>query len=210
MTLSTPPLTELAELLRGADPDRTWPAIHDRFLTWAAQPGLRGKLREHLQELPADGVSAITTRSRETTTHFAWCLRDHRDEAFSFWLHEYKPHHDWRPGYADSVHNHRYHFCTALLRGEYLHERHAVTIDPHSELIAAVALLDRRTFEKGDAGFLLTSDFHRIPRASDGAMTFVLKSRPVTPWSLSFDPVTRTGHRHVPVESRLADLASGM
>lgn len=210
MTLSTPPLTELAELLRGADPAQAWPAIHDRFRTWSTRPGLRAGLREHLQELPADDVAAVTTRSRETTTHFAWCLRDRRDEPFAFWLHEYKPHHDWRPGYADSVHNHRYHFCSALLRGDYLHERHGVTIDPRSELIAAITLLDRRTFETGDAGFLLASDFHRIPRASDGTMTFVLKSRPVTPWSLSFDPATGTGHRHVPVESRLADLARGM
>ena len=55
--------------------------------------------------------------SRETTTHFAWCLLDRPDDGFSFWLHEYKPQQDWRIGYADSVHNHRYHFCTTILRG---------------------------------------------------------------------------------------------
>jgi hypothetical protein len=211
-------LTDLAERLLGAgsdasagrDPTPNWAQIHDRFQAWAAQPGLRRTLRGHLQDLPTDAVAAVTSRSRETTTHFSWCLRDRPDEPFSFWLHEYKPQYDRRPGYADSVHNHRYHFCSALLRGEYLHELHDVTLDPVSDLIAAVALLDSNTCVTGDSGFLLASDFHRIPRSADGTMTFVVKSGQVNPWSLSFDPATGTGHRHVPVETRLADLANGM
>jgi hypothetical protein len=205
-------LTDLAEQLRGAgrDPTPDWPQIHDRFLAWATHPGLRRQLRSHLQELPAEAVAAVISRSRETTTHFAWCLRDRVDEPFSFWLHEYKPNYDWRPGYADSVHNHRYHFCSTLLRGEYLHELHGVTLDPATALITAATLIDSSTYGTGDAGYLLASDFHRIPRSSDGTMTFVVKSRQVSPWSLSFDPATRTGHRHVPVESRLADLTDRM
>jgi len=210
--MSTPALSELAAQLAGADcdPAQPWPQIHDRFRAWAGQPGLRRRLRSHLQDLPADAVAAVTSRSRETTTHFAWCLRDRIDEPFAFWLHEYKPQYDWRQGYADSVHNHRYHFCSTLLRGEYLHELHEVTLDPVTELITSVDLLDRATYATGDASYLLATDFHRIPRSSDGTMTFVLKSRQVSPWSLSFDPATRTGHRHVPVESRLAELANGM
>ena len=80
-------------------------------------------------------------RSRETTTHFAWCLRDVPDEPFTFWLHEYKEQRDWRQGYADSVHNHRYHFCTTILRGGYLHERYAATINPSTELIGSAELV---------------------------------------------------------------------
>ncbi|WP_440901397.1 hypothetical protein [Actinosynnema sp.] len=41
-----------------------------------------------------------------------------------------------------------------------------------------------------------------IPRAIDGTMTFLVKSRAVSPWSLSYDPGTGTSHRHVPVEAR--------
>jgi hypothetical protein len=42
--------------------------------------------------------------------------------------------------------------------------------------------------------------------AVDGTMTFLVKSRQVTPWSLSWDPLTHESHLHVPVESRLSKL----
>ena len=45
-------------------------------------------------------------------------------------------------------------------------------------------------------------------RAADGTMTFLVKSRAVTPWSLSYDPDTGISHRHVPVEDRLEDLTN--
>jgi len=84
--MSMPALSELAAQLAGADrdPAQPWPQIHDRFRAWAGQPGLRRRLRSHLQDLPADAVAAVTSRSRETTTHFAWCLRDRIDEPFAF------------------------------------------------------------------------------------------------------------------------------
>lgn len=202
-----PVLTELADLLRtaGAGPP-DWPALFPLFRSWAWQAGLRQRLRWHLRQLSGDTATAVIDRSRETTTHFAWCLRDRAGEPFSFWLHEYKAQRDWRPGYANSVHNHRYHFCTTLLRGSYLQEHHRATIDPTTGLVRATELSDSGTCTTGYAGFHLADEFHRIPTAEDGTVTFLVKSRPVTPWSLSFDPTTGTGHRHVPVESRLADL----
>jgi hypothetical protein len=205
-------LGELAEQLThpGAGFPPEWPTLFDPFRGWAEQPGLRHRLRRHIEDLSADSAARISGRSRETTTHFAWCLRDRAHEPFSFWLHEYKPQRDWRHGYADSVHNHRYHFCTTLIRGEYLHERHQVVADPATGLVVATHLLRSSTCVAGDSGYLQTSDFHRIPQAADGTMTFLVKSREITPWSLSYDPTTGTGHRHVPVEARLAALASSM
>jgi hypothetical protein len=202
-------LGELAEQLRSADFDllSRWPQVDQWFETWAQRPGLRAGLRTHLLELPGDEANAIIRRSRETTTHFAWCLRDRPGEPFTFWLHEYKEQRDWRAGYADSVHNHRYHFCTTILRGSYLHERYAAAIKPDSGLISDTELLAATECPEGAAGSLLASDFHRIPRAMNGTMTFLVKSREVTPWSLSYDPLTRESQRHVPVESRLSRLA---
>ncbi|HET8640791.1 MAG TPA: hypothetical protein VFM37_02580, partial [Pseudonocardiaceae bacterium] len=49
--------------------------------------------------------------------------------------------------------------------------------------------------------------FHRIPQAKDGTITFLIKSRPVKLWSVSFDPITKVSRRHVPVEVRVRDLA---
>jgi hypothetical protein len=202
-------LGELADQLRSADFDLLagWDRVDRWFATWSDRPGLRADLRAHLLGLPTEQANAVIRRSRETTTHFAWCLRDRPDEPFTFWLHEYKEQRDWRAGYADSVHNHRYHFCTTILRGAYLHERYAAAIKPDNGLISATTLLGATECPEGAAGCLLASDFHRIPRAMNGTMTFLVKSREVTPWSLSYDPLTQESQRHVPVESRLSHLA---
>jgi hypothetical protein len=202
-------LSELAEQLGSAafDLSDRWDVVDKWFTDWAERPGLRTNLRHHLLELPDEQADAVIQRSRETTTHFAWCLRDVPGEPFTFWLHEYKEQRDWRTGYADSVHNHRYHFCTTILRGGYLHERYTATISPSTALISSAELMTATSCPVGASAALLASDFHRIPRASDGTMTFLVKSRAVTPWSLSYDPDTEESHRHVPVESRLARLA---
>jgi hypothetical protein len=205
----TATLFELAARITAAGPpavDR-W-TIGPLFDEWAVQPGLREALRAHLRALGAEEELRVVSRSRETTTHFAWCLRDEPTEPFTFWLHEYKQQRDWRVGYADSVHNHRYHFCTTILRGGYLHERYAATINPSTKLIGSAELVTATPCPVGASAFLLASDFHRIPRAADGTMTFLVKSREVTPWSLSYDPDTHESQRHVPVESRLKRLAS--
>ncbi|TDV36041.1 hypothetical protein [Actinophytocola oryzae] len=201
---------ELAEQLRAADVDLTshWTDVDRWFGTWAQGHGLRADLRAHLLALPTDQANAIIRRSRETRTHFAWCLRDQPDEPFTFWLHEYKEQRDWRAGYADSVHNHRYHFCTTILRGGYQHERYSAQLSPQSQLITTTELLTSTPCPVGASDSLLASDFHRIPRAVDGTMTFLVKSREVTPWSLSYDPLTQESQRHVPVESRLSQLVS--
>jgi hypothetical protein len=106
------------------------------------------------------------------------------------------------------VHNHRYHFCTTILRGGYQHERYSAVVSPETSLIASTELVTSTPCPVGAAETLLASDFHRIPRAVDGTMTFLVKSREVTPWSLSYDPLTHESHRHVPVESRLSHLAN--
>jgi hypothetical protein len=209
----------LAELAVEIDPTRDggagepvgatlphWLRVGERFQSWATRPGLRAGLRAHLHGLPADQAAWVTARSRETTTHFAWCLRDEPTEPFTFWLHEYKPQTDWRPGYADSVHNHRYHFCTTILRGGYLHERYQVRLDRAGTSVTSAELARSSSCGAGAAGTLLAHEFHRIPQAADDTLTFLVKSRPVRPWSLSYDPVTGISRQHVPVETRLGDL----
>jgi hypothetical protein len=203
------PLSELATRLRTAQfPLATeWRAVDGWFRPWAAQSGLRDELRTQLRTLSGAQATKVLRSSRETTTHFAWCLLDSPADPFSFWLHEYKAQEDWREGYADSVHNHRYHFCTTILRGDYFHERYETTIDPGTGLIASARLRRRALCQAGDCATMLADEFHRIPEAAAGTMTFLVKSRPVSSFSLSFDPASGIGHRHVPVESRLGELA---
>lgn len=200
-------ITELASRITSAGTPAVdqW-SIGGQFDEWAAQPGLRERLRGHLRALTPQEEVRVVARSRETTTHFAWCLRDEPTEPFTFWLHEYKPQQDWRHGYADSVHNHRYHFCTTILSGSYLHERFTARVDAEGRSVLGTTLLRRAECPTGTTGTMLAHQFHRIPRAADDTMTFLVKSRAVRPWSLSYDPDTRTSHRHVPVESRLEEL----
>ncbi|WP_410593260.1 hypothetical protein [Amycolatopsis sp. lyj-23] len=203
------PLSELATRLRtaGFPLAADWRAVDGWFRPWAAQPGLREELRTQLRALSAAQATKVLRSSRETTTHFAWCLLDSPADPFSFWLHEYKAQQDWREGYADSVHNHRYHFCTTILRGDYLHERYETTIDGDTGLISSARLRRRTRCAAGACATMLAHEFHRIPEAGTGTMTFLVKSRPVSSFSLSFDPASGIGHRHVPVEVRLGDLA---
>jgi hypothetical protein len=203
------PLTELATRLRtaGFPLAADWGAVDDWFRPWAGQSGLREELRNQLRSLSTAQATKLVRSSRETTTHFAWCLLDSPHDPFSFWLHEYKAQEDWREGYADSVHNHRYHFCTTILRGNYLHERYETTRDPDTGLITAAGLRRRTLCEAGACATMLADEFHRIPEAAAGTMTFLVKSRPVSSFSLSFDPASGIGHRHVPVEVRLGELA---
>ena len=205
----TATLLELASGITAAGPPAVdqW-SIGPLFEGWAAQPGVREGLREHLRTLTPQDERRIVSRSRETTTHFAWCLRDEPTEPFTFWLHEYKPQRDWRHGYADSVHNHRYHFSTTILTGSYLHERYTARLGAGERSILSAALLRRTECPVGTSGTMLAHEFHRIPRAADDTMTFLVKSRATSPWSLSFDPDTGASHRHVPVESRLEELTN--
>lgn len=201
-------LAELANAIRDVNGPIVdhWSEVNRQFQDWVGQPGLRADLKSYLSDLPSAEFETLIGRSRETTTHFAWCLFADNDDPFSVWLHEYKPQRDWREGYADSVHNHRYHFSTSIISGAYTHQRFAAEIDENTDLVSAVTQLRSTVCAAGTGGFLLSDEFHRIPEAEDGTMTLLVKSREIRAWSLSYDPMTGRGYRHIPVENRLDDL----
>lgn len=207
MLTETSPLSGLTAELRELNRPLTtrWAAVHEIFLRWVTLPDFRIHLRNYVRSLPA---AEVTSRSRETTTHFAWCLCDDPSADFSLWLNEYKPQRDWRPGYADSVHNHRYHFSSTLLHGSYLQEYYDASVHAESGLIAAVSARGRVRCATGSSRMMLAAEFHRIVSAEDGTMTFLVKSRPVMDWSLSYDLERGIGHRHVPVENRLGEMSA--
>lgn len=198
-----PSLAELVEHLRAAPKRET---VHDRFGGWVrTRPDLLAELRRDLRRLSAEQSAALAAGSREVTTHFAWRLM--ALDPFSIWLHEYKPQRDWLPGYANTVHNHRYDFSTTVLAGGYRHEWFDVELDPTGEFVREVRPAGCEVFRPGTVCAISANLFHRIPRAKDGTITFLIKSRPVKPWSVSFDPATRVSRRHIPVEVRVSDLA---
>jgi len=183
-------------------------AAHERFTRWVRdRPDLLEQLRADLRALSPRQAAVLAAGSREVTTHFAWRLRYEKAEPFSVWLHEYKPRRDWLPGYANTVHNHRYDFSTAMLTGGYWHEWFDVELDSSGEFVRAATSAGSRMLLPGMVCAVAADRFHRIPRVKDGTATFLIKSRPVKTWSLSFDPDTRVSRRHVPVEVRVCDLA---
>jgi hypothetical protein len=204
-----PALADLASALRHTEGPITehWSEVNQHFQDWVGQPGLRAELKGYLSGLSSAEYAALINSSRETTTHFAWCLRAEKDDPFSVWLHEYKPRQDWREGYADSVHNHRYHFCTNIISGAYTHERFTAALDGAGSGINSVTLLRSTVCPAGTGGFLLADEFHRIPSAEDGTMTLLVKSRELRSWSLSYDPTTHHSYQHIPVENRFDELA---
>lgn len=190
-----------------------WDVAEQLTARWVAdQPDLLGRLREHLRALPPAAAAQVAAGSRETTTHFAWRLVDGSvdgsEAPYSFWLHEYKPQRDWWAGYANTVHNHRYHFCSTVLSGGFQHERYDVQLDPTGELVRGITRSSSQVWRPGSVWAITADQFHRVARANDGTLTFLVKSRPVRGWSLSVDPATMVSRRHVPVEERIHDLAS--
>jgi hypothetical protein len=200
-----PSIRRLADTLSDVE---GFAAAHERFTRWVqAQPDLLEQLRADLRALSPRQAAVIADGSREATTHFAWRLRYEKAEPFSVWLHEYKPQRDWLPGYANTVHNHRYDFSTTILTGGYWHEWFDVDLDSSGEFVRAATSAGSQMLLPGMACAVTADRFHRIPRVKDGTTTFLIKSRPVKTWSLSFDPYTRVSRRHVPVEVRVCDLA---
>ncbi|HEY0639544.1 MAG TPA: hypothetical protein VGD67_17995 [Pseudonocardiaceae bacterium] len=198
----------LAGLAQALDGLTDWQALHAATAAWvAARPDLLGGLRAHLRSLTPAERSEVAAGSRETTTHFAWRLLDQPQAAFSVWLHEYKPGRDWWPGYANTVHNHRYHFSSTVLAGGFQHEWYDVRLDHGGERVHSVSLVVRERWGPGPTRSVTADRFHRVPRALDGTLTFLVKSRPVRGWSLSVDPATGVSRRHVPVEGRIGELA---
>lgn len=202
-------LAELADAIRGVGESGAdhWATVDRVLRQWADSPGRRRELRAHLRTLPADEAMEVVARSKEATTHFAWCLYDRPGDAFSLWLHEYKPCRNWLPGYANSVHNHRYHFATTLLSGGYLHERFTAELDDAGTAILAVTRQLATVYTEGAGGYVLAHEFHRIPQAEDHTMTLLVKSRMVAPYSLSYDPTSGRSLRHIPMRDRLAGLS---
>lgn len=201
----------LAGLRRDADRvRRDWRYAATLLAGWSESGPAPDRVASHLRGLPAAARAAITERSRETATHFAWCLVDEPDEPFSVWVNEYKDPHRWPATYANSVHNHRYDFCTRILAGGYRHERYHAALDPDSGQLSEVTLRDRQETEVGTVLVIPADSYHRVPTARSGTMTLLVKMRPRFTHSISYDPASRTTQVHIPIEARVDELIDAL
>lgn len=199
-------LNELVVGLKG-----TGATAWENFLrTFVAElPGgarsLAARIANDLDALNDDTFSIISSQSRETSTHYAWCLTDQADIGCSVWLNEYKPMADWLPGYANVAHNHRYEFITLILRGWYREQLYDAVSGPSGSL-REVTLRDDAIFSAGTVRTVPTGVVHRINELSDRVVTLLVKMRPTRRASFSIDIDTGISRIHVPVEQRKSDL----
>lgn len=205
-------MDELAAALR-RDTDRLradWRHAATVLAEWSDPAVAPGRIATYLRGLPSPTREAITARSRETATHFAWCLVDDPGQPVSIWVNEYKDPSRWPGSYANSVHNHRYDFCTRILAGGYRHERYRVVRDPGTGRLTEVTLGDQQQTRPGTVLAMPADSFHRVPTAQAGTLTLLVKMRARFGHSVSYDPATRTTQVHIPIETRVDELINAL
>lgn len=117
-----------------------------------------------------DGQFYYPLNCRETATHWKWFVGG--DPAGpQIWIHEYKPRGERRPGYADSIHDHRYSFCSALVRGGY---RHVVySVQSNMPAVVDEALLVSPWIHSVDADVV-----HSVSDIVDSTLTLIVQGPP--------------------------------
>lgn len=107
--------------------------------------------------------------SRETPTHWKWFVGGHLDGPL-LWIHEYKPPSLRRPGYAQSIHDHRYSFCSAIVRGGYVH-RTFVVVDNR-----VPTFRDARMLVAPSVYVLDADQVHSVGDLQDGTLTLIVQA----------------------------------
>ncbi len=197
-TSLSPLIEELDRIGAGSD----WSGAHAVLERFVEDPAaVLGALAADTARLSAEEFQRMAARSREVSTHYAWCVFDDQ-RPYSVWINEYKPQRDWLRGYANVVHNHRYAFTSAILHGRYTEELFAVTLGADNDEIVDVAPLKELERTAGSVRTVEITEFHRIPTAADGTVSLLVKSAARQPHSMSFDPDSRSSRTHVPIEQR--------
>jgi predicted metal-dependent enzyme (double-stranded beta helix superfamily) len=112
------------------------------------------------------------------------------------WIHEYKPATARRPGYADSVHDHRYSFCSAVVRGGYVHRIFDVVGQ------AAPVLQVERVLEAPHVYVLDADEVHSVTEMRDGTLSLVVQAPKRRGYSTEYVGVDGQPRRHYDFASR--------
>jgi hypothetical protein len=150
----------------------------------------------------------VASQSRETTTHFKWLLACDRARGSKVWLHEFKPPCERRPGYASTVHNHRYPFAAVALSGGYTNKRYRVAYEQRSLRVISCDLVHSDELLAGSAYTMQPDEYHSVDDIEDGTTTLVLEHAAVAAVSYSLELEQRGDRmtKHVPLEVRVKDL----
>jgi hypothetical protein len=183
-------------LFKNASSTNGFPALDD--LPWKVDPEYAlSKTRELLScdqvpkelvawlvERPTDDLELIFERSLERTTHYKWFLGGRVTE-YIVWIHEYKPPalFDQAVGFAASVHNHRYGFCSRVLCGAL----YVSTFAPPRDASQTVRLTARRQVDVGETMALTPEDVHRIDQVAPHTYTILVQGPKARDFSTCYD-----------------------
>lgn len=176
--------------------------VADFVRLWGDLPALRHLVVARLECDPQQ----VVQWSRETTTHYKWMLASDRVEGTKVWLHEFKPASERRPGYAASVHNHRYPFTAIAVAGGYSNVRYDVGFDPGSLRVERCDVIDLRRIREGLSYSMTPEEYHAVDDIEDGTKTLIMEFAAVSATSFSYDLTGDQMTRHVTLEARLESL----
>jgi hypothetical protein len=150
----------------------------------------------------------VASQSRETTTHFKWLLACDRSHRRKIWLHEFKPACERRPGYASTVHNHRYPFTVVTLSGGYTNKRYRVAYEETSLRVTSCDVVRSEELLQGSTYSMQPDEYHSVDDIEDGTQTLIMEQAAVTTASYSLELEQRGDRmtKHVPLEVRVRSL----
>jgi hypothetical protein len=193
--------------LAPASQSEVWGRIMTRTLAefrqrWSDIDALRWLVARRLE---LDALK-VARRSHETTTHYKWLLAADGGDGARVWLHEFKPARERRPGYASTVHNHRYTFTMIALTGGYTNLRFDVRLDPESLRVDRCDVRTRENIAEGSSYSLQPDEFHCLNDIEDGTQTLVMQEAPAHAVSFSIDESSDHATEHLPLEVRIRVL----
>lgn len=169
---------------------------------WNDTEALRWLVAAHIKLDP----QRVASQSRETTTHFKWLLACDRARGSKVWLHEFKPACERRPGYASTVHNHRYPFTAIALSGGYTNKRYRVAYEEASLRVLDCDLVGSDELVEGSTYQLQPDEYHSVDDIEDGTQTLIMEHAAVTTASYSLEQRGDRMTKHVPLEVRVRSL----
>jgi len=166
-------------------------------------------LRRHVSI--SENHLSLGREGRETATHYVWLLGTSETQQVSVYLHEYKDPISISPGYATTVHNHRYNFSSLILRGGYRESRYLVARgDDGASSVKSSELLTTRVYRSGSVLSIGHEEFHAVRDILPATLTLVVKSQPFKAYSNSFHEELGIWRIHVPVENRVPELLDAL
>jgi hypothetical protein len=183
--------------------------LTDMLTMWCHQIEMR-VIREALAKWLGTSakVDMLRAAARETSTHYVWPLAVSAI-GYSIVVNEFKDPRRMVPGYATTIHDHRYSFVSLVLSGGYSQVRSAVEILGRDRA-GRIREVGQETVTEGAIVAVNHAEFHRLTAIKGRTITLVVKCPAVKEESLSVDISTHRLIRHRPVESRIGNLVNAL